>query len=80
MRERGNLLGMLPDAGLVVADVSVVRPAAQTYARNTVRTGGSSTRPGEQLKYRLASPTGGTGLHAAVTGNVWQGSTGACLP
>jgi hypothetical protein len=38
MRERGNLHGVLPDAGLVVADVSVVRPAAHTYARNTVRT------------------------------------------
>jgi predicted DNA repair protein MutK len=35
-----NLLAMLHDTGLVVADVSVVHSAAQAYAQNASRTNG----------------------------------------
>jgi hypothetical protein len=57
-RERGDLLAVLPEAGLVVADVSVVHPAAMTYARNASRTDGAAAAARDQekrLKYGVGS-------------------------
>jgi hypothetical protein len=40
--ERGDMLVVLPDKGLVVTDVSVVHPAANSYSRQAAHTAGAA--------------------------------------
>lgn len=48
--ERGDLLAVLPETGLVVTDVSVVHPAAQTYVRAASQTDGAAAAARDQAK------------------------------
>jgi hypothetical protein len=49
--DRGDILAVLP-SGLVVADVSVVHPAATSYSRAAVRTAGAAAASRDALKRR----------------------------
>jgi hypothetical protein len=52
--ERGDILAVLPNVGLIVADVSVVYPAASRFLRAAVQTDGAAAAVrdrGKRLKY-----------------------------
>jgi hypothetical protein len=49
--DRGDILAVLP-SGLVVADVSVVHPAATSYSRAAARTAGAAAASRDALKRR----------------------------
>jgi hypothetical protein len=46
--ERGDLLAVLPDTGLVVADASAVHPAAASYRRWASATHGAAAATRDQ--------------------------------
>lgn len=70
-RTRGaTCLRCHPDLGLVVADVSVVHPAAQTFARNAPGTNGivvAARNQEKPLKYGLASRLAAQGFTPLAT-------------
>jgi hypothetical protein len=65
--ERGDVLAVLPNVGLIVADVSVVHPAASKFLRAAAQTDGAAAEGRDRekrLKYVVADqlrPAGSLG-------------------
>jgi hypothetical protein len=49
--ERGDMLAVLPDKGLVVTDVSVVHPATNSFFRRAAHTAGAAAALSDASKF-----------------------------